>query len=137
MGAHQSCKLYRLTGEYDLDTHAPVYARKPLRVWVDARPALLRYNQRIRMGDAPHAPMMELSGYFVRTGADEYRQLTNAQVERIFQWVALHEVNPLELTTTQVDDILSAPAPLVSASTVTADAPPEEQRTPGGIIIPR
>lgn len=116
------------------------YIKKPFKVFIDTRPAVLRYKQEIKFAD-PKNPktkpqMVTLQGYFKRTGVDEYRQLTQKEIKKVLAWMARNDVKPDDLTMDQAEVALSSKIELDDEPTLVVPGAEQNKKSKGGIILP-
>ena len=124
--------LYCISGK----EHGKVsYHKRPIKIRLDQRPALMRYKQMVT--EEGTGAKSEKVAYFRRTGVDEYTQLTSEQEQQVLSYLAMGDYPINKLTTVQLEEILAKPRLHAPDTNLVQAQPPNDQRTPGGIIIPR
>lgn len=123
-----------------------LYVKKPFRVFIDSRPAMLKYKQEVNFSDPKDvskdkkasAKQITITGWFKRFGMDEYRQLNPTEVKKILGWMVLKDIKPQDLTMLQLDDALASVLELGCGEPDDDKkiVVPGQQKTNGGIIIP-
>ena len=116
------------------------YHRKPFKVELDSRPAMIKLKQDLLIDDPEKKgakKQFTIEGYFRRHDVDVYIQMDATQTKRVLGYMIEHEIHPKDLTLMQLDKAL------VSQLTEAQDEsekliviPGEQDKTKGGIVIP-
>lgn len=84
------------------------YVRKPLKVKIDSRPAVLRFKQVMEMEskDGSKPKQVTVEGYFRRMDFDSYLQMTKEEVEKLLKWMSQFDKTPQSLTLLELETAL-------------------------------
>jgi len=122
-----------------------LFIKTPLRVFVDSRPAILKFTQEVEFKDPKiintketKATKITLSGYFKRISDDSYRQLNAIEGKKVLGWMIRNEVKPQDLTLSQVGTALASVLELLDdeENRLVVPGVADSNKSPGGIIIP-
>ena len=116
-----------------------LFIKTPLKVFVDSRPAMLKFKQEVEFKDPMNlkgkAKSVVLEGFFKRTGPDEYRQMTAVEIKKVLGWMVRSDVRPENLTLLQMDTALASVLELDGLDEKIIIPSEGEERTKGGIIL--
>jgi hypothetical protein len=117
-----------------------LYIKKPFKVFIDSRPAVLRYKQEIKFEDPKNLgakpQMVTIQGYFKRVDVDAYRQLSQEEVKKVLGWMARNDVKPNDLTMEQAEQALASKIELDDEPSLVVPGAEEVTKSKGGIILP-